>query len=341
MSALTYEAYPDIVDSVIRLSSFATQLRLRLVSRSYRAAIDRDQLRHIVLTPLEDGACVRGPAHPVAALAKLGPGSWSQLPEHPNRALGRHVRILDVRGFFPATTNLALLRDAFPNLALFRITTNEGAYTPYVALSADTLVLFTSPEGGVCNPQPLDDEMNPEDWDEAPVVPDNVPPMSKQITKIVVNMSGDDYPIADMFRCALDPPPHITDIVVFIPRYVTDTFEYPDGRKGHRMGLMGEVTCAENLIAMDLAELMIGVPHVKYTVIGVEDIPWPKWRFRRLVRAHLAGFGYGDVEYGDDKVTVECSIETGRKTVLPKNPKVRAQHMAKVDETLSALAPYA
>ncbi|EJT47800.1 hypothetical protein A1Q2_00203 [Trichosporon asahii var. asahii CBS 8904] len=339
MRALTFEVCPDLVDTLIRLSSHDTQLRLRLVSKSYRNAIDREHLRHIVLTPYGDGARVRGPTRAIAALNKLGPGSWSQLPEHPLRALGQHVRIIDVRGFFPATTNLALLRDAFPNLTMFRLTTMDGSYTPYVPFEAETMVVFTSPDGGVPNPKPyvpgLDDDYD--DYDEEPVIPANVPRMSERITKIIVNMSGDDYPVADMFRCVLDPPPHIKDIIIFIPRYITDTFVFPDGSKGHRAGLMGHTTCVENIIAMDLAELMIGVPHVRYTLIGAEDIPWPKERFRRLVRTHLSGFGYGEVEYGDDSPTTECSIETGRKIVLPKNPKTRTKHLAKVDEELSKL----
>lgn len=343
MPALKYEAFPGILDAVIQLSSFETQLRLRLVGKSYRDAVDREQLRHIVLTAHGDGASVHGPIHPVAALSKLGPGSWSQLPEHPLRALGQHVRSIDVRGFFPAKTNLALLRDAFPNLTLFRLTTDEGAYTPYVPFEAATLVVFTSPDGGVPNPAPIDAAVDAGlDWDESdaePVGPDPWPTFSERITKIIVNMSGDDYPVADMFHFVLDPPAHIKDIVIFIPRYIMDTFLFPDGSPGHRAGLMGQTTCVENIIAMDLAELMVGVPHVKYTLIGAEDIPWPKARFRRLVRAHLAGFTYSAVDYGNekDKLRVECSIETGRKIVLPKNPKVLAKHMAKVDEILDRL----
>lgn len=342
MPALTYEACPDLVDTVIRLSPFETHLRLRLVCKSYRNAVDREQLRHIVLTPYSDGARVRGATQAVAALNKLGPGSWSQLPEHPFRALGQLVRAIDVRGFFPAATNLALLRDAFPNLTLFRLTTMDGAYTPYVPFEAETLVVFTSPDGGVPNPKPyvpgMDDYDDYDEVDEEPVLPADVPRMSKRITKIIVNMSGDDYPVADMYRCVLDPPSHIEDIVIFIPRYIMGTFMFPNGSRGHSAGLMGQVTCEENIIAMDLAELMVGVPHVRYTLIGAEDIPWPKWRFRRLVRAHLAGFWYSGVNYGKkDKVRVECSVETGRKIVLPKNDKVRAQHMAKVDEVLARL----
>lgn len=68
-----------------------------------------------------------------------------------------------------------------------------------------------------------------------------------------------------------------------------------------------------------------------------KDRTWAEACSRRLDRAHLAGITKGEVDCGDDAATTEFSLETGRKTVVPKNLKISAKHLAQVDEELKQL----
>lgn len=130
MPALSYEAYPTIFDNIVAGVDFATELTLRLCCKSLRDAVDHQQARHVVLTPSgKDNTSVRGIIFRIAALRRLCPKSTSQLPAI-TRELLQHVRVLDIRGFFPATCNLTQLKDALPNLDTMRLCTRKGAYTP-------------------------------------------------------------------------------------------------------------------------------------------------------------------------------------------------------------------
>lgn len=344
-AALTYESFPHIVDGVLAHVDRATALTLRLTCHSLQRAVDRRHAAFLVLTPDgKDGAAVRGPVHRVAALQRLGPESWAQGPAHPSLKVTEHTRVLDIRGHFPATCNLTLLKKAFPSLRTLRICTRKGAYTPYVPIGAQTLVIFTSPHGGDCNPKEyasarrgdLDQLMDTFsgmfgelEENEAPVLPSGVKhrALPKSFRKIIVNMNGEDYAIAEMFHCVLDPPEHIQEIVIVLPRYELSAFV---GGFGH----VSAETLAIKIIAMDLAELMVGVPHVRYTLVGLESAGRTKTAFLLLLRKQFEKYRFGDVKYADEPELVtkpDGTYDLERKCKEPK------KHKAKIDGIMDQL----
>ncbi|EJT47799.1 hypothetical protein A1Q2_00204 [Trichosporon asahii var. asahii CBS 8904] len=343
MPTLSYEAYPALFDSIIAEVNFATELTLRLVCKSLRDAVDRHQVHHLVLTPSgKDSTSVRGPIYRTAALRRLSPKSASHLPAALLELL-QHVRVLDIRGFFPATCNLTKLKNALPNLEIVRLCTRKGAYTPYVPVGARTLVVFTSPHGSDCNPKPYanagkdGDIMQLMQGFEAmmgggaprsPILPKGINPrkLPKSVRRIVVNMSGEDYAVAEMYHFVLDPPEHIEEIVIILPRVEDIGFLEPD--------IVEEDTFAIKIIAMDLAELMIGIPHVKYTLVGVEEALRTDEEFLTILRKQFASYQFHGVEYNKEPTFIH---KPDGGLDLRMDAKDPAQHEAKIDEIMARL----
>lgn len=349
MPLLSYEAFPTLFDDIIAEADFATELTLRLCCKSLRDAVDRKQVRHLVLTPSgKDGTAVRGPVHRVAALRRLSPKSVSRLSA-PLRELLKHVRVLDIRGFFPATCNLTLLQDALPNLDTVRLCTRNGSYTPYVPVDADTLVLFTSPHGGDCNPKPYIDKgkegnimqliesMQDMMFGEprAPTAPPGVDPrkLPESVRSIVVNMNGEDYAVAEMYRFVLDPPEHVEEIIIILPHVLKCDDEDFFGCLTPMW--VDEDTFAIKIIAMDLAELMVGVPHVKYYLVGLDEATFrsPE-EFLALLRKQLDRYHFSGVEYNDEPTLIH---KPDGGIDLRTEAKEPAKHEARIDEILAQL----
>lgn len=291
-----YSSYPHIFDAFVANANFEAQLALRLTRRDVRDAVDRLHLYHLVLTPLgEDSVSVTGVNHRIAALRSLEPGAPRP---YPAARLTRHTRVVDVRGFFPASCNLTLLREAFPNLDILRMCSSRDpppSYTPYVPFEAKSLVLFTTPLGGNCNPGPFDPWTSEYQFGPA-VLPMGEPrELSKKFNKIVVNMKGMDIPIADMFRYARCPPKHVTEIDIIVPYYRSET---SPGSIAH---------FEEVLLGWDTAEL-INCPHVKYTLIGLDVVrPGYDVRFVEVLREHFSQHRYENVDYSNEGVSQHTS----------------------------------
>lgn len=315
--SFTYSNYPHIFDAFVADTSFETQLALRLSCKSFQQAVDRLHVHHLVLTPHGSNSIdIKGAYRRIPALRRIKPAAWRK---EPKLELTSHTRVVDIRGFFPATCNLTLLKDAFPNLDTLRMCTSKSepkSYTPYVPLAAKTLVLFTSPDGGDCNPAGYD-EWDSEEEDEPEFVPKGVSSkLPDKYTKIVVNMNGMDIPIADMFRCALDPPEHVTEVDIIIPVYSS-----PSAR--------GRIEIfSEHILGMDTAEL-IGSPHVKYTLVGLDVVkPGYDTKFMTVLRRHVSQWKFGDVDYGKESEPKNIRSvrigEDGNLEVLDLEPAVEA-----------------
>lgn len=365
-TAFTYGNYPHIFDAFVADTSFEAQLALRLSCKSFKLAVDRLHMHHLVLTPKgSNSVAVRGPNGRIAALRRIKPAAWSK---NPKLELTSHTRVVDIRGFVPPTCDLTLLKDAFPNLDTLRMCTSKNtpnSYTPYIPFAAKTLVLFTSPEGGDCNPTPYNPggygDYDSEEEDEEPeLFPKGASSkLGEKYTKIVVNMKGMDIPIADMFRCALDPPEHVTEVDIIIPAYNSPTSR-------------GSIdSFSEYIVGMDTAEL-IGSPHVKYTLVGLDVVsPGYDKKFLNVLRRHVSQWRFGDVDYGkspepkpvrtvvigddsDLKVTMTSGEDeepvpevegSGAKKdedndankEEPQEPKKKMTHKEKVDSIFSAV----
>lgn len=365
-TAFTYGNYPHIFDAFVADTSFEAQLALRLSCKSFKLAVDRLHVHHLVLTPKgSDSVAVRGLQGRIAALRRIKPAAWSKNPKF---ELTSHTRVVDIRGFIPPTCDLTLLKDAFPNLDTLRMCTSKStpkSYTPYFPFAAKTLVLFTSPQGGDCNPTPYNPggygDYDSEEEDEEPeLFPKGASSkLAEKCTKIVVNMKGMDIPIADMFHCALDPPEHVTAVDIIIPAYNSPTSR-------------GSIdSFSEYIVGMDTAEL-IGSPHVKYTLVGLDvvSLGYDK-KFLNVLRRHVSQWRFGDVDYGkspepksvrtvvigddgDLKVTISSGEDeepvpeaegSGEKKDQdndaskeePQEPKKKMTHKEKVDSILSAV----
>lgn len=342
MPLRSYEAFPTLFDDIIAEADFATEVALRLCCKSLRDAVDRKQVRHLVLTPSgKDGTAVRGPVHRVAALRRLSPKSVSRL-SGPMRELLKHVGVLDVRGFFPATCNLTHYKKTFPALSIVRLCTRKGEYTPYVPVGARTLVVFTSPRGSDCNPKAntggadsmdaLMDTFSAMFGDgpaPGPVVPRGIDPsgLPKTVRCIVVNMNGEDYAVAEMHHFVLDPPEQVEEIVILLPR-VKD--------EGGR--LAGQVVSQEKfaikIIAMDLAELMVSVPGLRWTLVGLEHAHRIPDAFRALLRKQFEGYQFGEVEYAEEPTLVQ--LPDG-KYDLRMDCKEPEKHTAVIEDMMDRL----
>lgn len=336
--ALTYEAYPNILDAIVAESDFATELALRLVCRPFRGAVDRKQVRHIVLTPNgSDAISIRGPVQRIAVLRRLGPKSIAQLPEHPVLALLRHVRVVDVRGFFPPTCDLSLLKDALPKLGTVRLCTDQGTYTPYIPFGAETLVLFTSPYGLDCEARARSGRRADVEATFAPpsittTRPDQdlrpVPPgvewaaLPTNVRRVVINLGGEDYPAADLWPLLIRLPTQVSELVVVMPCIRS----LPLWNTGYAPAPISSTVFNSEIVAYDLVELLNGAPRT-VTLVGV-DLAEPPSKFSKILRATLSDIQLAGVEYHETDSNLDTGGGARARAVST------AAHDAKVDEIM-------
>lgn len=327
---LVYEHSPGVFDSIVDKLACSDQIQLRLVCQAFRKVVDKALTRHLILIPNGEKISVQGTAHRVPQLKALDPNKPLKLPET------RHV---DVRGYFPPSVDLTLLKNSFPALEVLRMTTSRGrwkSYTPYVPLCAHTLVVFTNTNGFDCNPAPRSM------WGGhnrtahlPPRVKDELP---ESFRKIVINMNGDDIPVTDMWRAVHRAPPHVEEVVIVIPRYAS--LDDP--------GSLG--TFNEAIVGMDIADLIVGAPHgllgqssstavkipsARFTIIGLEAVPVPDYaqHFRAVLREHLSANRFDDIVYDDGGPTVVHGNDG--PIYLPVVGDAKVAHNAKVDSILA------
>lgn len=327
--SLTYDDYPRALDAIVAHLTCDDQLRLRSVCKAFRRAVDKMLKSHLILFSNGDRVSVQGVAHRIPGLKSLDPGHPIEIPD---------ARVLDVRGYFPPSTDLTKLQASFPVVNVLRMTNSRGrlkSYTPYVPFSASTVVLFTNPNGFDCNPGPRPAWGGHDRAAHLPAGFEDILPES--VSKIVVNMNGDDIPVADMWRAIHRPSAQVKDIVIVVPRY--GSLDDP--------GALG--TFNEPIVGMDVADLIVGAPHgfigsvsaparaphARFTIVGLEAVPLRDYaqHFGSVLREHLSANRFEDVDYGTSGPAVVHGNDG--PVFLPASGQAKVAHDAKVLEILS------
>lgn len=315
----TYANFPSLWDDIISASDPGAQLVIRSLDRGLRSAIDSRQLRHLILSPDSGNAVsVRGPRHAVAALRRLDPDSVTDA----QRALCAQTAIIDVRGFFYPTFDLGPLVPLFSGLKVLRMVSDpEQQVTPYVPFPAETLVLFTNPLG--LGPvyehwyfrHPSESSSDEEPGADAEkdyqyevhgrrLAPRGISrhKLPERCTRLVVNMCGDHSPPSSMWPFCENPPPHVKDVTIVVPRYRT---------------LQGEgemdADCVESVLAVSMQE-MLRAPCPNFTIVGVDEVSDDfEAGLRELLRTDATQVVHADVDYSiDDPFTSEMPVHMRR-----------------------------
>ncbi|EJT47792.1 hypothetical protein A1Q1_03253 [Trichosporon asahii var. asahii CBS 2479] len=326
--SLAYNDYPQALDSVVAHLSCDDQVRLRLVCKAFLRAVDNILKHHLILFPNGAKISVQGVAHRIPGLKSLDLSNPGEIPE---------AHVLDVRGYFPPSVDLFKLKESFPSLQVLRMTNSRGrlkSYTPYVPVPSRTVVLFTNPNGFECNPTPRAGWGGHDRSAHLPAGLEDVLPDT--VSKVVVNMNGDDIPVADMWRAIHRPAPHVKEVVIVIPRY--SSLDDP--------GALG--TFNEPIVGMDVADLIVGAPHgfvgsaataptaptAKFTIVGLEAVSVPNYaeHFRAVLREHLSANRFEDVDYGASGPAVIHG--EGGPVFVPATGQAKAAHDAKVESIL-------
>lgn len=315
----TYANFPSLWDDIIASSGHEGQLVIRSIDRSLRSVIDARQVRHLILSPDQGNVVtVRGPHNGVAALRRLNPDSITEA----QRALCANTGVIDVRGFFHPTFDLRPLAPLFPSLKVLRMISDaEQQITPYVPLPSETLVLFTNPSGlgGVyehwyfrhpsespATSEPGSDVENDYQYEVhgRRLAPRGVSrhKLPTQVKRIVVNMCGDHAPPTTMWPIVENPPSHVKDVVIVVPRY----------RILEGEGEM-DAGCVESVLAIGILE-MLRAPHPNFTLVGVDEVSEEyEDRLRELLRTDAAQVVHADVDYSvDDPLTSEMPVQIRR-----------------------------
>ncbi|BEJ11428.1 hypothetical protein CspHIS471_0108500 [Cutaneotrichosporon sp. HIS471] len=292
MASIEIDLYPHIWDAILSYTRPAELPKMLLVCRALRIRIGRIQCTHLVLSarPRNDVVAVRA-ARPVwgdysptteriPGLRTISPISWGQLPPHPAIDLTVGTQVLDIKGFVPPTTNLTGLAFAFPALKILRMRTcPKGGYTPYLPVPAPTVVLFTNSQGEDPDPVFYDLSFDGDDSeDESPVVPEGVRcGIPEGTRKLVINMKGNDVPIADMFQGVLDPPKSLRELALVIPAYTRGKYH------GRMPGIF-----MDHIVGMDTIELFMAYydEECTFTIVGADEV-LPGYNLRGIMADHL------------------------------------------------------
>lgn len=200
-----------------------------------------------------------------------------------------------MQGFVGGDINLTRLAPAFPNLETYRAITDplDQSFTPYFPLPCKTLVIFYNEDGP--NPGGMRDaddfDSDYEDFDdEDKIIPEGViPAVPEGVRKTVVNMKGDDVPVADFFPCIFNFPTSVQDFVIVFPFY----------ELGKARGRFFNFTAP--IIVMDTVEL-VGTDAM-YTLVGLDEAS-RGFNMLQHMRAQL-----GRWEFTGDKSKQECINE--------------------------------
>lgn len=276
---------------------WSTVLSRRLVCRAWYRVIDPISYTHLTLFPYEDDeSAVRVRSQTVElppSMSRLRPDEW--IFEHPGHRFTQHTIVLSIIGFIPGACNLPLLRSAFPNLLVLRLSPDlpSLSFLPYVPFGARTLVFFSS--------QPRDSDSDPSSsrvltkqptfrpgqfnlvwkWTSKhkQLYPDNYPrALSPAVERIVLhtwNLTSVPN-LASTYNLPRTLSKHFKEIVIVVPIYI--------GLKLRPRFIrwdMREAVC-------NLAAIM-NVPRVTYTIVGLEVIKVENYeaKFKAALREAL------------------------------------------------------
>lgn len=285
---LDLQAFPHILDTMFEYMPWDSFAPLAATCKAIRTRVHAMQAEHLILSQSPDGLEL----DMVARVGRIIPGfgtidftDASKVAEEVARILPvtSLTKTVSVEGFIDANIDLTLIAAAFPNLVNYRITTdaeNDG-FTPYFPFPCrNVIIFFNSGEGA--NPRRMDD-IDPwdDDFDEDDE-PQEIPKGHRQaipegVEKIVVNMKGDDIPVADFFPCIFNFPTSVKDFVIVYPRYSTLSDEG------------SFVNFTPYILIMDTTEL-IGTDAI-YTLVGMDEAPI-NIDMRAAIRNQFNSYGF-------------------------------------------------
>lgn len=257
-----------------------TIINMRLVCRAWRSCLDHLAYGHIVILPSEnDDTAVRVRSLPMElppAMALIHPDRW--VVPHPGYCFTAQTSVLSIVGFTPGTCNLLLLRRAFPNLVVLRLSPDllTMTYLPYIPYEARTLVFFSSKSRDSHSDASSSHVLTQQPtarpgmynlvwrWTAKHKVlypPDYPRTLSAKVERIVLHTwnLADVPDLAAAYSLPRSLSKHLREIVIVVPIYV---------------GL--ELTPTFN--SWNMAEAVrnlapaLDVPHVTYTIVGLEAI---------------------------------------------------------------------
>lgn len=298
-ATLDYNAFPHIIDRVLVYTSWSDLATCRLTCKAVRDEVTRLQGQHIALHRGWDGnLSVRSLWG--QRIPGLREGICIKIDKIKDevariKPFTSHTRVLELEGNVGPADDLTLLADAFPNLDIFRLTTDRGLKTcdPLFPFPCKTLVIFYSDDQGGLDYDSFDEDEDEDDEDDGddeidedyeieghdddddndqnevsdeldeeddlgrrpPALPSGAFP--EGVTKIVVNMRGSDFPVADWFDDISNFPETVKDFVLVYPKYRINVTE----------GSFSSFY--ENIVVMDTAELIS--TRAQYTLVGAEE----------------------------------------------------------------------
>lgn len=342
----SYANFRNLWDMILAAAEHETQLALRLVCKSLRFKVDCLQARHLVIS--SEGAkqlLITGPNHHIAHFRDIyhldkEPRFWSF---HATRARTRHTRILDIQGYCPPGNDPDLFTYMqFPHLNVLRMTPSvdddPDNFTPYIPghFEAQTLVLFSNSEGCAA----MDDHWwfdlyaPSDDDEELPLVPPvNRSRIPQSVTKMVLNLRGQNMELHDMYPFVTRLPAHVKDVVISAPAYRSLL---------NTAGVRNEVS--PHLTKLRLVDVVLLPIKTKFTLV---DFNWlgPSFEkeFLDELRYRYRSFFFKDVDYtvDDDMTRVmqrktrdEC-IKRSTTVEVTRKPLISLQEQ--IDKLLSRI----
>lgn len=253
-------------------------------------------------------------------LSRIHPDRWAL--QHPGYDFTVYTQVLSIIGLVPGTCNLPLLRHAFPNLLVLRLSPELPSmnYLPYVPFGARTLVFFSSRprdrNGDYSSRRTSTEEairpgtynfvwrwtarhkkLYPEDY------PRSLSPMVERIVLHTWNLHCVPD-LASMYSLPRTLSPHLREIVIVVPVY---------------MGLeliptfFKEWNLAE--AARNLAPIL-NIPHVTYTIVGLEVIKVENHesKFKAALREALLKRGRACQDSQHTQTKSDAALHTAKVT---------------------------
>lgn len=280
-TALDFQAFPHVADKILHYADWGALRQLGATCKTLRAKVGAMQAEHLILSSSHLALIVETPNGSIPGLTKISFARPDHMADEVARILPitRATKTVTIEGFVEPSIDLTLIAAAFPNLVNYRITTDQedGGFTPYFPFACRNVIIFYN-DGDGPNPHSMGDEDDYDEFDddeddEPLTVPKgHIPRIPDGVEKIVVNMKGNDIPVADFFNI-FDFPKSVKDFVIVFPLY--------DALSPERGTF---VSFVPHILVMDTAEL-IGTDAV-YTLVGLDEAP-QRFNMSAALRRHL------------------------------------------------------
>lgn len=275
---IDYSAFPHIVNRIICYAPWSALIKTRQTCKALKARVEALLSEKITLQQNYEGSLwVRSPDGCIPGLRAISLNSktFNDQLDHV-LAYTKHTTMVELEGLVDAELDLRIAAPAFPNLETYRVVTDRNlrSFTPYFPFPCKTLVLFYREHGppGIIH-EVLDDfGLDFDDYEEPQLFPPGVTSsVPDGVTKIVVNMSGTDIPVADFFN-VFKFPETVKDFVIVFPKY----------KVNQRKGVFS--TFYTSIVVMDTCEL-IGTD-ARYVLVGLDEFS-SRFDIRKAIRNHF------------------------------------------------------